>query len=84
MVPKSIKQLRSRYIQKKDKDYVLNRFEGVTKELIQTKNDQRIILVGTSVYGNLGDQAISQAEMTFLTDSFPEHTVIELPNNYYL
>lgn len=42
------------------------------------KNKKTIFLLGTPIYGNLGDQAIAYAELKFLKDKFPEYDFVEI------
>lgn len=38
----------------------------------------RILLINTPKHGNLGDQALAQAEFLFFQDMLPEYTIVEL------
>lgn len=58
-------------------------FEPILSELRNTKNNKRIILIGTAVYGNIGDHAISIAERTFFEKEFPDISLIEIPISLY-
>ena len=40
--------------------------------------EKNIILIGTPTHGNLGDQAISVAEIKFLKEKFPTYNIIEI------
>lgn len=61
-----------------------SQFYEVIEKLEKTKGENRILLVGTAVYGNIGDHAISEAEIAFLEDKFPDTTIIEIPISLYL
>lgn len=52
-------------------------------KLLKHNSGRRILLLGTPLHGNLGDQAISEAELTFLHDNFSDIPVIEIPRFYY-
>ena len=43
----------------------------------------RFILIGSPEHGNLGDYAISEAELTFFHDNFPKIPIIELSGPCY-
>lgn len=43
---------------------------------------KRIILMGAPQHGNLGDQAIAWGDLHILNKYFPEHKVIEIPQDY--
>lgn len=43
--------------------------------------NQKILIMGSADYENLGDHAISYAQKEFLQDVFPEYTVIEIFNS---
>lgn len=58
-------------------------FHTVMDELVRTKNEKRLLLIGTAVSGNLGDQAISIAEMTFLQEQFPGTKLIEIQQTLF-
>lgn len=40
--------------------------------------EKNVILIGTPTHGNLGDQAISVAEIKFLKEKFPDYNIIEI------
>lgn len=40
--------------------------------------EKNIILIGSASYGNLGDQAISLAEVEFLKNRFPDYNLVEV------
>lgn len=48
------------------------------------KSDSRIVLLATPQHGNLGDQAIVFAEYSILKKTFPNHKIVEIPNECYL
>lgn len=82
-VPESVKRYRRKLRLESESKYFLERYQAIVEEVKATKGTPRIILIGTSVYGNLGDQAISTAEMKFLEDHYPEQTILEIPNALY-
>lgn len=82
-IPKPVKK---RIIDVNQKNYyrqINKRYDTILEELRKTAGEKRIILIGTSVFGNIGDQAISIAEMTFLMDTFPNQIIIEIPLSLY-
>lgn len=58
-------------------------FSPIISELKRTKLQKRIILIGTAIYGNIGDHAISIAEINFLKTEFPNAKLIEIPISLY-
>ncbi len=48
------------------------------------KKEGNIILMATPTHGNLGDHAIVSAEYRLLNKIFPDKTIIEIANGYYL
>lgn len=65
------------------KSKINREFKDIVINLKQTKNNKRILLIGTAVYGNIGDHAISIAEREFLCKEFPNIPVIEIPISLY-
>lgn len=57
-------------------------FFGIDR--LRYKNCSKIYLMGTPSHGNLGDQAIVNAEYQFLSKYFPTKTIIEIRNVDYL
>lgn len=53
-------------------------FSNRTK--LKCKND-KIILVGTPEHGNIGDLCIAYAEIEFLKKSFPQKTIVDIPDS---
>lgn len=45
---------------------------------------KNIILIGSPEHDNLGDYAISIAEMKFLNDKFPEYNIVELTSRFFM
>ena len=83
IIPSPIVQRYKDSKQKKRQMLVEENFSDVIRTLKNTQNQQRMILIGTAVSGNLGDQAISIAEMEFLTSNFPNVEVIEIQQTLY-
>lgn len=54
-------------------------FSYIFEDLKKTKKDNRIILIGTPLHGNLGDHAIAVAEKEFLKCNLNKYKVIEIP-----
>lgn len=77
----------SNRVRKISRNYHLNKinknYYNILDELIKSSNMKRIILIGTAVYGNIGDHAISIAEILFLKEKFPEAKLIEIPISFY-
>ena len=48
-------------------------------QLVHDKN-QKILLLNTPNYGNVGDSAITLGEMELLKDNFPSHSIYEFSN----
>ncbi|WP_448668165.1 polysaccharide pyruvyl transferase family protein [Aerococcus viridans] len=51
--------------------------------LKQDYGSQRIIIFATPSYGNLGDHAITEAEVKFLRDNFPQRKLVEVTFKQY-
>lgn len=51
--------------------------------LKESEGKNRIILIGTPEYPNVGDHLITIAEYSFFKDYFPEYEIIEITNNEY-
>lgn len=51
---------------------------------IKYKNKQKIILIDTPVHGNLGDQAIIEAELKFLKENFNNIPILEINQEKYI
>ena len=45
---------------------------------------KKIFLLGTPRHGNLGDHAIALGEIKILREYFPEHEIVDIPQNYLL
>lgn len=58
-------------------------FRGILDNLKATSTEKRIILIGTAIYGNIGDHAISIAERTFFDIEFPNDNLVEIPISLY-
>lgn len=71
-MPKRIKY----YFTKRDE------YKKITKKMDSTKLS-RIILIGSPEHGNLGDQAISVAELKFFQYYFKNQKIIEITGNLY-
>ena len=52
------------------------------KKIFRKKNIQHIILIGSPIHGNLGDQAISIAEKKMF-ENISNYEFIEIPGSYY-
>ena len=66
------------FIKSKQYKYLLD------KQYKVYKNKKKFLLIGTPSHGNLGDQAITIAELKFLEDNFQNYDVIEISlDNYY-
>lgn len=74
MIKNSIKKI-IKFIKK------INASLRLKKILIKNNND-KIILIGSPLHGNIGDHAISIAEMRLLK-KIKDKTVIEIPGEYY-
>lgn len=83
LLPDTVVQKYKIIKQKRKSQHVQGYFSKVLNEMNNTKEEKRLLLIGTAVSGNLGDQAISLAEMDFLQTNFPEHTVIEIQQTLY-
>lgn len=68
---------KSKYIKTK---YLLSK---EFNKLQDTKGEKRIILMGTPEHKNLGDHAISEAELSFFSDFSPDLKVVEIGGNEY-
>jgi len=55
----------------------------INKAFSKTTNKKRIILIGSPEHGNLGDHAISVAEMQFFKDKIPEFETVEISGYMY-
>lgn len=42
------------------------------------EREKKIFLIGTPVHGNIGDQAIAEAEIQFIKKTIPEYKIIEI------
>lgn len=73
--------LRSRQFLKYRK--VNKNYLEIEKELEKTYDEKRILLIGTSIFPNVGDQAIAIAQMEILEDTFPNFKIIEIPISLY-
>ncbi|MGP6146563.1 polysaccharide pyruvyl transferase family protein [Jeotgalibaca sp. A122] len=83
MAPAPMLRAYRRYKKRDEIHYFNKRYKQIVTHLSESKDTERIILIGTSVYGNLGDQAISSAEIAFLDNHFPDRKIIEIPNTMY-
>lgn len=54
-----------------------------TISLFKNRPDSCFILIGSPRHGNLGDHAISVAEMKFFRDNFPNEHVIEIAGEHF-
>ncbi|UUX35238.1 polysaccharide pyruvyl transferase family protein [Fundicoccus culcitae] len=83
IIPNSA-QKKLRIINSKYSKVKLNKtFDPIISELKSTKNQKRIILIGTAIYGNIGDHAISIAGTKFIKKEFPNVNLIEIPISLY-
>ncbi len=55
-------------------------YSGHCKEIKQYKNNT-VVLWGIPEYGNLGDQAITYAELEFIKQVLPKQNIITIPEN---
>ncbi|MCI8777973.1 MAG: hypothetical protein HFI87_02350 [Bacilli bacterium] len=52
------------------------------KKILTKTNANKLVLIGSPLHGNIGDHAISIAEMDFIKE-ITNKTVIEIPGEYY-
>ncbi|MGF3141079.1 polysaccharide pyruvyl transferase family protein [Facklamia sp. P13064] len=79
-----IKRVYSKLYYFKNKYSNKYRYKFIVDQLKYSKNEKRILLMGTSIYGNLGDQAISESEIKFIKENFSNVKLIEVPGNFYI
>lgn len=70
---------------KKNVKVSLNRikYRLESKKDFKRKESPSLILIGTPNYGNLGDHAIAEAEVEFLTSYFSDYKLIEISMHQY-
>lgn len=83
IIPNFFIQKYKEFKQRKKSNEAQQHYSTVITELNNSSNEKRLILIGSAVSGNLGDQAISIAEMKFLKSNFSERKIIEIPHILY-
>ena len=78
-----LKRIYSCIYSKYKKLLLFKKYSFILDELKRNTENKRIILIGTSIYGNIGDQAISIAEVEFLKQNFSDYLLIEIPVSFY-
>lgn len=53
-------------------------YNALLRQLSINDHRKRFILMATPEHGNLGDHAIVESEILFLSDTFPDHRIIEI------
>lgn len=56
---------------------------ALDKLAASSQSHARILLIGSPEHGNLGDHAITQAELAFFRDHVPEAEVFDIPMAFY-
>lgn len=76
-----VSKLKPSYI----KAFINNRYNNyvLNEQFKAYKNKKKFILIGTPNHGNLGDQAITIAEVQILKDNYKDYEIIELSLDEY-
>lgn len=75
LIPNQVKEI---LFQIKNRDFINSYTEIIQKKLKAKDEKKRLIILGTPSFGNLGDHAITEAEMMFLNDNFKKNEIIEI------
>lgn len=74
IIPARLKKIILKYKNREIRDVYKKQ---VIRKFSSTENQQRLLVIGTPNFGNLGDHAISEGEIKFLKDNFKDCEIIE-------